>query len=183
MNFQTRINVFLRIVCFSVIPLIEGCFSYSPITPITNEGKNLRFPDPGQTIVIKRTDGSTIELQGYHYVAVNDSTDYVYGIGHYLNASGEEGETFRGKFIPVSVDSSHKVMFGMGINSGFVRCFDYTDAESLRVRFREGDVVTIPRGASPGIWYVADNGMIGLDKPFSGMIPVTDVSTIEAALY
>jgi hypothetical protein len=169
-----RPESFLYIACLSV--LMEGCFSY---TNITDEARNGKFNDPGKTIIVTCTDKNKIELDGYHYIAIKDSSGFVYGAGHYMNSRNEEGEPFRGTFFPATIDSSHTELFSLGLNTGAIRYYDCTGADSVRVRFRKGEVLTVPPGASPGIWYTKTYGTVGWDKPQNGMIPFEDIAKVK----
>ena len=171
-------SLIIVLLCSSL--LFEACTTSSLITE--KEQAQLRA-DPEDAIGITLNDGSKVEAEPYHYVEVNEPSDFVFGIGQRLDKNSGKYSEFKGKINSVSVDSSDTSFIESGGGRVHVRYYNFLLSDSSKVRFKKDDYFTVYSKENSGIWCTGLIESKGQTRQFKGRIPYDSIRTIEVQKF
>lgn len=158
-------KTFISVVLGSTL-LLNGCMSYCPLERSEREQGR---PKPDERILVTLVDGGTIEAEPYLHVAVSEPSDFVYGVGHWVNKHTAKDSTFRGKLFRSSVVSSAT------ITSRSERHLFCWLSDSTLIVFKEGDYLVITPDQGTGLWCAGVRKSKEGHQAFAGRIPFDNI--------
>jgi len=169
------------LICSSL--LLESCYSFFPLT---ERQVDVLLSDPKETVQITLTNGTEIIAKPYHYVGVNEPSDFVIGVGELWNVRRNSKSPFHGKLQPQKVDSGWMTRYQPG-RQGWekvpMRFWDYWTSESTKVRFKKDEFIVITTDQGMGLyvnWYVESGfGIFQRRGSYRGKIPLDQIHKIE----
>ncbi len=161
---------------FLILPLccmlqLTGCYTY---TPISRESIPDEMPPPENDIRISTMDGRTIDVQAYHFVAVQEPASFIYGIGESSPTPTGEFSAYCGKFEPIAHSTESARRSGGEYEPQDV----FTLRDGSIVRMFGSDLVKVDSSAGPGLWCTGVEKS-GQDTLFSGRVAFSRIRGIE----
>ncbi len=119
---------------------------------ISHEEQQTLMQEANSDVAITLKDGTTVKTYSYHYLAVRQPSNLIFGSGQKIDTVTGSTSSFRGKLSYTSFDSVYEYeKRGLG-GKERIQYYDVWISGSEKVRFRRDNCVIVSAEQGPGLW-------------------------------
>ncbi len=164
-------------ILFCSMIISTGCAGYSLIG---SGPSTTAIPPQDNRIEVTTIDGRSIDVKEYHFLAVRQPANFIYGVGLLSAPDSSQFTPYRGKIDAVGEPT--EVILEHSSPKDSAEVFKLRDGSTARIL--KSELIYVDSSKGTGLWCVGlENGEHGRDIRFSGRIPFDQIKTIEVRRF
>ena len=148
--------------------LLAGCYT---ATQRAIDNFPAAHPAQDESLILRLSDGTILEVKAYHHVIVSDSTEFIYGFG----TERKSQHNFIGKIDRQQLDSV-KIMLSSSQSPNYLLCWK---KDGTSIAFWEEDYLWIKANSQRGFWCTGILTRNGEQTVFKGRLEKSQISEMK----